>query len=127
MTTPDDDRRDPPSPTETGVDPDPHAGPEEAADPRSRVDQLLAPLYEDRTLWGLLAVMALVLATFLASILLMSLERRPFAIAALLGVAWMSVDGLRRSNPGGPTARLIIGLWLLSAGIATASRLGGLF
>jgi len=103
----------------------------DADDPRSTADRLLAPLFEDTTLWGLLAVMALVLGTFLASILLMALERRPFAIAALLGVAWISVDLFRRSRrpgePMGAAGRLIIGLWVVSAGIAVLARFAGLF
>lgn len=113
----------------SGPEPEDPAGEPEAT-PRSRVDEILEPLYTDRMLWGLLAVMALVLGTFLASILLLALERRPFAIAALLGVAWMSVDGYRRSSPSGPpgpAARLILALWILAILIATGAHFAGLF
>ncbi|MDJ0788913.1 MAG: hypothetical protein QNK05_19070 [Myxococcota bacterium] len=96
-------------------------------DPRSSVDRLLAPLYEDSSLWGLLVVMALVMATFLASIVLMSLERRPFALAALAGVAWMSFDVSRRSGFRGPTVRMVVGLWVLTGGIAAIGHFGGFF
>lgn len=66
-----------------------------------------------------------------ALILLLALqERRLSAVAALLGVGWLSADAIwrdARERRLGPASRCILALWLLSAGVALAAAWSGLF
>ncbi len=102
---------------------------EQAAEDEPRVARWIRPLFEDSTLWPLVAVMALVMGTFGASMLLLAVDRNPFAVAALLGVAFLSFEGYRADRRGlrpGVIGSAVIGLWLSSAAVLAATFALGL-
>lgn len=96
-------------------------------DPREepgRVDEFLRPFLTDSMLWPVALVCVLSIASFGAYLLVRAFERNVFAMAALLGVAWMSYDAARDSlRAGRPAvvALLVLTLWL----VATAGAVAG--
>lgn len=86
--------------------------------PRS-IDEWIASLARDPTLRPVLIVAIGCFATIGAGALLLAVRGRSLpAIAALALLALGSVDVLQRDLRGrrfGPTARLVVALWLLSA------------
>ena len=86
------------------------------------IEQWLAPLFTDSTLWPLTLVVASCLSTLGATIGVAALyHQNVFAAAGLLGIAWIGFDVARRHRR--ETGRMgllgwsILSLWLLSAAI----------
>lgn len=102
-------------------DPQREPGPRDGGAP---LDRFLRTYVEDSTLWPVLAVAALILASCGAALLLLALvDRNPFAGAALLVLVWMSGDVLRgdlRRRRLGATGGVVLGLWALAAAVAAA-------
>lgn len=95
-----------------------------------RADHWILPFFTDSTLWPVLTVAVLSLATIGAAILLLAVgARNIFALAALVVLAWISADGLRpdlRRHRLGPVSGLIVAVWLGSALAAVAAVALGL-
>jgi hypothetical protein len=95
------------------------------------VELWLAPFFRDSTLWPVLAVVAAVFVLFGAlGILLAVVERNPAAVAAMLGLAWGSLDALIRYGRGSGSWRLVffvIGFWVLSIAAAIGAVWTGWF
>ena len=94
-------------------------------------ERWIAPYFRDSSLWPVLVAAAAILVTLLATLLVLAVgDRNLAAIAALLGVAWMSADAtlreLRSRRRLGPLGIAILALWLLGAAAAIAARRGGL-
>ena len=117
---------------DSGEPPPPRREDDGAPAPASRrLEQWIRPFFTDSTLWPVLFVMAAVLATFGAAMLLLAVgERNGFAIAALALLLVMSADlvyrDLRRGRLG-LAGGAIVGLWLLIGLIAAALSHSGLF
>ncbi len=97
----------------------------------NRVEQFIRPFFTDSALWPVLLVLAGVLATFGAAMVLLAVgERNGFAIVALALLLWMSADlvyrDLRRRRLG-VAGGSVVGLWLLIGLIAAALSYSGLF
>lgn len=105
----------------TGRDPD--HDPEEEPDPAGgRLEAFLRPLVTDSTLWPVLLVVLAVFATFFAGAILAALRARSlFAVAALLGLAWLTTGpvmrDLRARRLSAGSAILLL-LWLLAVAVA---------
>ena len=98
----------------------------------SGLERWIAPYFHDSTLWPVLAVTGAVGVTGLAGLLLLAaVDRNPFAAAAALTLAWMSVDASLRERRArhrlGLAGRSILALWALGIAAALAAWLGGLF
>jgi hypothetical protein len=109
-----------PEPRECSQPAQPRGQPEEADD--AGIEEWLAPLFADSTLWPLVVVLAGSLATLGAAIGVAALYRQNlFAAAALLGLAWICFDVSKRHRRNkGRLGRLgwsIVALWGLSAAI----------
>jgi hypothetical protein len=95
---------------------------------RSRIDEALRPFFDDSMLWPLMLVGVSCFASIGAFVIALALERNLFAVGALLGLVWLSFDGVRASFRGGrpgPAAIAILALWILSAlGATLGIRLG---
>lgn len=106
----------------------PPESPEAEEQQASRLDALLGPFLTDSLLWPVAIVSALAMAMFGAAILLLALERNPFAWAALLGLVFVTVDGLRgdlRRRHLGPGGAFVLIVWGLAiAGTVAGLRLG---
>ncbi len=91
----------------------------------------IRPYFTDSALWPVLFVLVATLVLFGAVVLLLALrERRYFAVAALLVLAWASADGFRsdhRRGGFGIASGLILALWLLSGLVAFAAAHFDLF
>ena len=103
--------------------------PEEADD--AGIEEWLAPLFTDSTLWPLVLVVAGSLATVGGAIGVSALyQQNPFAAAGLIGLAWICFDvGKRHRRDKGSLGRLgwsIIALWGLSAAIGVLAIALGL-
>lgn len=95
------------------------------------VEELIAPFFTDSTLWPVLLVVMGGLATLGAAVLVGAIYyRNLLAAAALLGIAWIAFDVVKRHRRlQGSMGRLgwtIIALWLLSAAIAIGAAVLGL-
>jgi hypothetical protein len=88
----------------------------------SRLDGWIAPCFTDSLLWPVTFTVAAVFATFMASVLLLSFRDRNLpAMAALVGLVWLSVEPLRgaiRRRSLGPAAGAVLLFWGLAVGIA---------
>lgn len=92
------------------------------------VDRFLRPYVEDPALWPILVILVVTLVMFLAVALLLAVRgRNAFAIAALLILAWMSVDPVVRARRLGTTGRLALVVWALAAAAAAAAVWLGLY
>ncbi len=96
-----------------------------------RIEQWILPFFTDSTLWPVLLVMAGVLATIGAAVLLLAVgDRNAFAIAALLLMLGMSGEqlyrDLRRGRLGLAGASIAC-LWLLIGLVAALLVRTGLF
>jgi hypothetical protein len=96
------------------------------------LERWIAPYFRDSTLWPVLAVAAAVGVTGLAGVLLLAaVDRNPFAAAAGLALAWMSVDASLRERRArhrlGLAGRSLLALWALGIAAALAAWRGGLF
>lgn len=103
--------------------------PEELRPVGARTDDFLRPLFRDSTLWPILIVMTLALAAFFGSVILMALRTRSLAaVAALLGLAWLTTGAvsadLRRRRVGATSGFLLL-VWAASAGVAVAGAVTG--
>lgn len=110
--------------------PDPGRASPDGDEPRSLGDWL-APFFEDPALWPLLFVVGGIFSVLgAAALLLATVERSPFAAAALLPAFWISVDVAfrewRRGGFGRASACIAV-LWTLSAGAAVAVYRAGWF
>ena len=115
-----------------GEPPSPPREDDGAPAPASRpLEQWIRPFFADSALWPVLFVMATVLATFGAAIVLLAVgERNGFAIAALALLVVMSADFVYRDLRQGRlglAGAAIVGLWLLIGLIAAALVYSGLF
>jgi hypothetical protein len=94
-------------------------------------DRWIRPYLEDSTLWPVLIVLVAVAVTLASAVLLLAIgDRNPFAMAALVGLAWMSGDavwGDLRHRRLGPTTGLILSIWVLAGVAAFAAIRAGLF
>lgn len=104
---------------------DPHQPPPGNETKRSAADRHLAPFFEDSALWPVVIVIAAVGVTLLGALLFAAaFDRNWFALAASLGLFWMSFDWVwreRRTGRFGTISRCLAVLWLLStfaAGLA---------
>jgi hypothetical protein len=93
-----------------------------------RFDRFLSPLFDEPTLWPVLAVLALHAVLVGALLLVLAArDRNPFALGALALVAIATVDVLVRQARAGALGRLgwsVLVLWASSAaGAALAARL----
>jgi hypothetical protein len=100
-------------------------------DPREtrRIDELLRPFLTDSMLWPVAIVVVLCIGTIGAFLISRAFEANIFAIAALLGLAWLSQDSVRtslRAGPFGPFAMLVLVLWLVAAAAAVLGVRTGL-
>jgi hypothetical protein len=98
---------------------------------RGSLEQWIRPFFADSTLWPVLFVMAAVLATFGAAMVLLAVgERNGFAITALALLLVISADlvyrNLRRGRLG-LAGGAIVGLWLMIGLIAAALSHSGVF
>ena len=79
---------------------------------------------EEPTLWPVLAVVALTASTFVAALVVLAIQDRSFpAVAALLGVAFLAVEGVRaarRRGRGGVALGLALAVAAVAAGAAAA-------
>jgi len=96
------------------------------------LERWIAPYFRDSSLWPVLAVTAAVGVTGLAGLLLLgAVDRNPFAGAAAVALAWMSVDASLRERRArgrlGLAGRAIFALWALGVAAALAAWRGGLF
>ncbi len=104
--------------------------PQESEDAFDRaVDRHLAIFYRDPTLWPVLVAAIGAVLTLGASTLVFAVrERRPYALAALVVLAWVSADAVYRDlsrRRFGVASRVVVGLWVAAAGAAVlAARLG---
>jgi hypothetical protein len=100
-------------------------------DEGSGLERWLRPYLSDSTLWPVTFVAVVVLVLFGATLVLLAArERNLFAAAALLGLAWISADGVRASRRAGRVGtlgRAIVALWALVALSAAAAIVLGLF
>jgi len=101
------------------------------SDPGHRGDRWIRPYFEDSALWPLLIVAFVIAVTIASAVLLLAFgDRNPFALAALLGLGWMSADtvwGDLRHRRLGLVSGLILSIWLF-AGVATLAAIRtGLF
>jgi hypothetical protein len=103
---------------------------EEQPDPR-QLDTWIRPFFSDSTLWPVLVVAFAIFVVFGAALLLLAVRSRsPWAIAALLVLAWMSVDGVSgdvRRRRLGLVSRSIVTLWTASALAAVVATAAGLY
>jgi hypothetical protein len=95
-------------------------------------DRWIEPYFRDSTLWPVLAVVCAVLATLVATVLLLAVVERSLpALAALLALAWMSADAtlrqLRARRRLGLAGGTILAVWALGALAAVAARLLRIF
>jgi hypothetical protein len=107
----------------------PESGPREP-EGRQTVEELIAPFFTDSSLWPVLIVVMGGLATLGAAVLIGAIYyRNLLAAAALLGIAWIAFDVVKRHRrQQGDIGRLgwtIVALWLLSAAIAIGAALLG--
>jgi hypothetical protein len=96
------------------------------------VEQWIEPYFRDSSLWPVLVVMAAILVTLVATLLLLAVgDRNLAAMAALLALGWMSVDAtlrqLRSRGRLGLVGGSILAIWGLGIGAAIAARQSGLF
>lgn len=112
-----------------GGDPEARRDGDEAEGGLAQVDRFLRPLLSDSTLWPVLIVVLAILATFFASVVLVAWRRQSlFAVAALLGLVWLTVEPLRgdlRRRRLGPTSALLLALWALVAAIVVVGARSG--
>lgn len=98
----------------------------------SRLERFVLPYLRDPTLWPVLLVVIGHAAAFLVPMLLLGLrDRRPSALAALLGAAVLTGAGVRAEaravgRPGAFSGALAA-TWLLAAGAAFAAHRYGIF
>ena len=94
--------------------------PEERAD--AGIEEWLAPLFTDSTLWPLILVVGGCLSTLGAAIWVAALYQNWLAAAGLLGLGWICFDISKRHRKAiGRMGRLgwcIVSLWGLSLAIA---------
>ena len=94
------------------------------------IDSWLEPFFTDSALWPVVLVAAGCFATLGAAVLVAALHARHYAaLAALLLLAWMSFDVVKRTRRKGRLGllgRCVIGLWGLSALFAGAGIYLGL-
>ena len=85
-------------------------------------DAFLRPLFPDSSLWPILIVVMIVLATFFGSVILMAVRTRSLvAVAALLGLAWLTTAPVTadvRRRRLGATSLVLLLLWAISLGVA---------
>jgi hypothetical protein len=96
------------------------------------VERWIEPYFRDSSLWPVLVVMAAILVTLVATLLLLAVgDRNLAAMAALLALGWMSVDAtlrqLRSRGRLGLVGGSILAIWGLGIGAAIAARQSGLF
>jgi hypothetical protein len=109
----------------------PREGDGAAASADTRLERWIRPFFVESTLWPVLLVLAGVLATIGAALLLLAVgDRNGFAIVALLLLLGMSADlvyrDLRRRRLG-IVGGSVVGLWLLIGLIAALLDQSGLF
>jgi hypothetical protein len=102
--------------------------PENDDEPRG-VRLWLEPFFRDSTLWPVLIAAAAVFVVIGAWAMLTAwVDRNPFSLAALLGMAWGSADALIRDWRDGRSRLLLVsvlGFWVLSVAAAVGARWTG--
>lgn len=99
----------------------------EEPDERAGADHWLEPFFTDSALWPVVLVAAGCFGTLGAAILVAALYVGNYAaLAALLLLAWLSFDVVKRDRRGGRLGRCVVVLWGLSALIAGAAIYLGL-
>lgn len=96
----------------------------------SRLDAWLGPYLTDSMLWPVTIVAGVALSLFGATILLLAAQRNPFAVVALLGLVFVTVDGLRgtlRRRRLGPGGTLLLAVWALAILMAVGASSLGVF
>ncbi len=91
------------------------------------VERAIATLFEESTLWPLLAVVLGHVAAFLTPVVILALrDRRPSAGVALLGAIVLSGLAVRaewsRAGRPGPQAAFVVLSWLLTGVLAWAAN-----
>lgn len=85
-------------------------------------DRWVRPLFADSLLWPVTFAVGTAAAMLFAMVLVFATrERSPFAVVALLGLVWLSLEPLRADFARrrlGPGSGLVIGLWVVSAALA---------
>jgi len=94
------------------------------------LERWIEPYFRDSSLWPVLVAAAAILVTLLATVLVLAVgDRNLAAMAALLGLVWMSADAtlrqLRASGRLGRVGAAILVIWLLGAAVAVAARRSG--
>ena len=95
-------------------------------------ERWIEPYFRDSSLWPVLIVVASILVTLVAAVLLLAVvDRNLSAMAALLALVWMSGDAtlrqLRARHRLGLVGGAILAVWGLGAAAALAARLSGFF
>ena len=104
---------------------------DEPEEPRG-IERFFRPFVEEPLLWPVLLVIVGHVVAFLVPVMLFSVrDRRPFAMAALLGLALLSVQGVRlewrqRGRPGALGA-ILLTTWITSTVVAVAADRYGVF
>lgn len=97
----------------------------------SDFERWIEPYFQDSALWPVLLVVAAILTTLLATVLVLAFaDRNLAAMAALLALGWMSADatlrGLRSRRRLGLVGAAILCIWVLAAAAAIAARWSGI-